>query len=74
MTKKSALQIILGISLFGVAFSGTLSYQEIWGTCTADCPVPGAPGSILGFPACVYGFFMYLILSVVAGLGLKAKK
>lgn len=73
MTPRRALQIILAISLFGVLFSGTLTYRELFGTA-ARCPSPGAPGTIFGYPACVYGFFMYLWLSVVAAFGLRATR
>jgi hypothetical protein len=67
---KRALQVILGISLFGVAFSGTLSYQEVFANTAAVCPSPGAPGTVLGYPACVYGFFMYLLVAGTAAAGL----
>ena len=69
---KRALQIILGISLFGVAFSGVLSYREVFGQTAAVCPSPGAPGTVFGYPACVYGFFMYLVVAATAVSGLIA--
>jgi uncharacterized membrane protein len=69
---KRALQIILGISLFGVVFSGVLSYREVFGHATAVCPSPGAPGTVFGYPACVYGFFMYLLVAGAAVAGLVA--
>jgi uncharacterized membrane protein len=71
MTAKKALQLILAVSLFGVAFSGALTYKELFGAGAATCPAPGAPGTVFGYPACVYGFFMYIILAglAVAGLG-----
>jgi hypothetical protein len=73
MTTKRALQIILGISLFGAAFSGVLSYQEVFGSSAATaCPSPGAPGTVFGYPACVYGFFMYLLVAAIACWGLLA--
>ena len=67
---RRALYTILGVSLFGLAFSGTLTYRELFAHTAAACPSPGAPGTILGYPACVYGFFMYLIIvgSALAGL------
>lgn len=67
---RRALYTILGVSLFGLAFSGTLTYRELFAHTAATCPSPGAPGTILGYPACVYGFFMYLIIvgSALAGL------
>ena len=69
---KRALTIILGISLFGVAFSGTLTYREVFGHSVAVCPSPGRPGTVLGYPACVYGFFMYLVIAGTALAGLAA--
>ncbi len=74
MTTKRALQIILAISLFGVAFSGYLSYQELFGGTATSCPAPGAPGTVFGYPACVYGFFMYLALAFFAVAGLDAER
>jgi uncharacterized membrane protein len=72
MTMKRALQIILVIGVVGVAFSGTLTYREFFGTTATSCPAPGAAGTVLGYPACVYGFFMYLLVAVVALWGLVA--
>ena len=73
MTKQRALQIILTVSVFGLVFSGVLTYQEVFGTAAATCPSPGAPGTVFGYPACVYGFFMYLLITGVAVAGLHAK-
>lgn len=70
MSMRRALQWVFAISLFGVAFSGTLSYREVFGASAAACPAPGAPGTVFGYPACVYGFFMYLVLSAISGAGL----
>ena len=67
---KRALQVILGISLFGVVFSGVLSYREIFAQTAAVCPSPGAAGTVFGYPACVFGFFMYLIVAGTAVVGL----
>lgn len=55
MSMRRALQWVFAISLFGVAFSGTLSYREVFGASAA---------------ACVYGFFMYLVLAAISGGGL----
>lgn len=73
MTMRRALQTILTIAVFGLVFSGILTYRELFGGSAAQCPSPGAPGTVFGYPACVYGFFMYLVISVVAVLGLRAK-
>jgi len=68
---KRALLIILVFALAGLAFSGTLTYREVFASA-AKCPSPGAPGTILGYPACVYGFFMYLAITITAIVGLRA--
>ena len=68
---KRALQVILVFALAGVVFSGALTYREMFASA-AKCPSPGAPGTILGYPACVYGFFMYLAITIVAIVGLRA--
>jgi hypothetical protein len=70
MSMKRALQIVFVISLAGIAFSGTLTYRELTGQTALVCPSPGAPGTIFGYPACVYGLFMYIVLAIVSGLGL----
>lgn len=69
---KRALQITLGVALFGASFSGVLTYNEVFAKTAAACPSVGAPGTVLGYPACVYGFFMYITLVVVALLGLAS--
>jgi uncharacterized membrane protein len=74
MTERRALQWVFAISAFGMAFSGVLSYQELFGSSALSCPAPGAPGTVFGYPACVYGFFMYLALTVISGLGLRVRR
>jgi uncharacterized membrane protein len=66
---RRILWSVFVVSVFGLAFSATLSYQELAGVA-ASCPATGAAGTILGLPACVYGFAMYAILVSVSGLGL----
>lgn len=73
MKQKTALIAIFAISIFGLLFSGVLTYQELFTTTAASCPAPGAPGTVFGYPACVYGFFMYLIIFIISGLGLFKK-
>ena len=69
---RRALWAILALSLFGVVFSGVLSYQELFGATAAACPAPGAPGTVLGYPACIYGFVVYLAIAGLAAAGLRA--
>jgi len=73
MTERRALQWVFAISAFGVAFSGVLSYRELFSPSAVSCPAPGAPGTVFGYPACVYGFFMYLTIAVISGLGLRTR-
>jgi hypothetical protein len=70
MSTRRALQLILAISLFGVMFSGRLSYRELTGDTALICPSPGEAGTILGYPACVYGLIMYTIIAGLAAWGL----
>ena len=67
-----ALQLSFLLSLSGTLFSGVLTYRELFGLSALACPAPGAPGTVFGYPACVYGFFVFLALTVVTGLGLRA--
>jgi len=70
MSPKHALQWIFAISLVGVAFSGSLTYRELFAGSVAACPSPGAPGTLLGYPACVYGLLMYIVIALISGLAL----
>jgi len=71
MKKEAALKTILVISIAGMLFSGYLSYSELF---NQTCALGGACTSVATIPACVYGFFMYLIVLIISILGLKNKK
>ena len=68
---KRPLQVILVIALMGVAFSGALTVREFTTASGAGCSALGRPGTIFGYPPCVYGLVMYTIVAIVAGLGLR---
>jgi uncharacterized membrane protein len=74
MSKERALQAVLAVSLVGAAFSGTLVYREACSAAGGGCAAGGAPGAILGLPACVYGLFMYLVLVTLSALGLRSRR
>lgn len=74
MSFRTALQLIFVISLCGVAFSGTLTYNEVFGRTVLACPSPGASGTILGYPACVYGLLMYVVISAISGAALWSNR
>jgi hypothetical protein len=71
MSKNKALKIILAISVAGMLFSGYLSYGELF---AGVCPLGGGCASVIGLPACVYGFIMYLIVFCISLAGLRAKE
>ena len=73
MNERLALKVVFVLGIVGTLFAGTLSYQELCGMATS-CPALGAPGTIFGYPACVYGTGMFLILTIIAGLGLRGKQ
>ncbi|KKT87329.1 MAG: hypothetical protein A2119_01855 [Candidatus Colwellbacteria bacterium GWA2_46_10] len=74
MKQLTALKTILGVGLFGLLFSGYLSYQEFFGDAdNTGCDALGQPGTIFGYPPCIYGFFMYLLMVVLSALGLRKK-
>jgi len=73
MNERTTLKIIFWLSVLGSIFSGTLSYLELFGSSTS-CPAVGAPGTILGYPACVYGFGMFILLTVVSAVELWSNR
>ena len=70
LTAKRALQVILSVGVVGFVFSGYLTYRDLFTPSEAACTPVGEPGTILGYPPCVYGMSMYLVIVVVAALGL----
>jgi len=54
----------------GLLFSGYLSAMKLFeGSCAFNEPCP----YFLGYPACWYGFFMYLTMFVITLLGMLKK-
>jgi len=70
MKKQNALKTIMWISIAGILFSGYLSYSEIFKKVCAL----GTCASVGGVPACVYGLIMYIIVLIIATLGIKSKR
>lgn len=74
MKCQTSLWIIFVIALFGMVFSGFLTYQEMFAQSLSSCGVSfGVAGQVFGIPACVYGFGMYLLIVIIAALGLRKK-
>lgn len=64
------LKIILGLTVAGLLFSGYLSAVKLFTTVCAfneSCPY------FLGYPACWYGFAMYLTMFIATLLGVIGK-
>ena len=75
MNKQTALKAIFFLSIAGMLFSGYLSYTELFaGFCGASQLGMGSCTNVFHIPACVYGFVMYLVVLIIAILGLKAEK
>ncbi|HWA58690.1 MAG TPA: hypothetical protein VG692_15630 [Gemmatimonadales bacterium] len=76
MTMKRALQAVLIISAVGVLFSGVLLYQEtcrqLIGACVVGESASQGEGLVLGYPPCLYGLVMYLLIAALAALGLRS--
>ncbi len=71
---KPLLTIILVVAAGGLAFSGYLTYRELLTSSGAACTPVGDAGTILGAPPCIYGFFMYLAIVVLASLALLRRR
>jgi uncharacterized membrane protein len=71
---KALLLLILVVAAGGLAFSGYLTYRELFASAPSSCTPVGEPGSMLGAPPCIYGFFMYLTITIMAVLGLTRRR
>ena len=71
---KPFLIVILVVAAGGLAFSGFLSYRELFTSSGAECTPLGESGSMLGAPPCIYGFFMYLLIVAMAVIGLLRRR
>jgi hypothetical protein len=66
---RRMLWMVFGVSLAGCAFAGMLSYRDLTGRLVS-CPAVGAPGTIFGVPACVFGLLIFAFLALVSGFAL----
>lgn len=65
MTTRRAARAILALAAAGAAFAGYLSFYRLaTGTCALSEPCP----FFLGYPACWYGFGMFLALLALAAV------
>lgn len=60
--------------MMGIAFSGYLSYAELFGGfCGAETLGMGECVDVVEIPACVYGLIMYLIVFFISLSGIKSE-
>jgi len=75
MKSKTSLLTILIISIAGLLFSGYLSYTELFMNFCGSAQLGlGSCTKVFQIPACVFGFVMYLIVFIIAILGLKKQQ
>ena len=74
MKSKYYLKLIMLFSVFGMLFSGYLSFGELFPSAASGATCAAASAKILGLPTCVYGFIMYVIIGVLAYLAYASKK
>jgi hypothetical protein len=67
---RRALQLVLGIALLGVVFSGVLTYHDLTAATAEACSPLGPPGTLFGQPPCIYGLAMYSVIALIAGYAL----
>jgi uncharacterized membrane protein len=74
MDKNDYLKIIMAFSIFGMLFSGYLSWGDLFPGVSSAFGCAAASTKILGVPTCIYGFIMYLIIGILSVMALKSKK
>lgn len=74
MKKDDYLKTILLFAVFGMLFSGYLSYGELFPSAASGAVCAALSAKIFGLPTCVYGFIMYAIVAALALLALTSKK
>jgi len=60
MHLKIVSGLVLLIILIGIGFSGFLTAGDLYGSC----PLEGGCTAFFGYPACMYGLLMYLLLFI----------
>jgi uncharacterized membrane protein len=73
MTTHQSVVTVFWLGLAGSLFSGFLSVIETFAPQATSCPAIGASGTVLGFPSCIYGFALFLTITIVAGLGFRRR-
>ncbi|MFH1078488.1 MAG: hypothetical protein V1745_04400 [Patescibacteria group bacterium] len=71
MTPRHSLITVVVFGLVGTLFAGYLTMLEYIAPGTASCSVTASLGPALGAPPCVYGFVMFVTITIIASLGLR---
>lgn len=59
------IRTVIILSLSGILFSGYLTYQKLF---TGSCPLTEGCPILFGYPTCLYGFIIFLLLGIIASL------
>ena len=73
---KLSLLLITILSALGVAFSGVLSFQELFANGSLASPLLSCTAKtqqLFNLPTCVYGLAIYLLIFTLALLGYRTK-
>jgi len=70
MVMKDYLITIFIISIAGVLFSGYMSFKEIFRRSCLIQKKQDCESKIAGIPVCVYGLIMYLVIFIIALIGI----
>ena len=74
MKPKTALTIILILSILGLLFSAYFAYYDTWGSGCKETIVACPEGNIISdVPICLYGVVINLLVIVFSLLGLLGK-
>jgi hypothetical protein len=60
---KKHIKVIFIFSLIGILFSGYLTFSKLF---SDTCPLKEGCSYFLGYPACFYGFVLFLILFIIS--------
>jgi len=74
MKPKTALTIILILSILGLLFSAYFAYYDTWGSGCVESVVACPEGNIMSdVPICLYGVVVNLLVIIFSLLGLLGK-
>ncbi len=73
-TVKTALQLILALSVIGAVAAAILVYQDVSAHSCGLCKLVPRKDLILGYPSCYYALALYVLTAAAAAWGLRARR